>query len=139
MDEIYSLPIYGSNQELLFVDSLANCGFSVNHRYGLEQVSPSGGNCLEQVSPSEGNSLQQIPSSEENSLQQTPPSKVDRFFLEDLVDMFFCSFNKYVASLLARQLSEWAYQLANGSYERKVLLPRMLNGRMISRGNRRIS
>lgn len=37
--------------------------------------------------------------------------------------MFFSSLNKYIVSLLTRQLSNWAYQLADGSYSRKILLP----------------
>lgn len=55
----------------------------------------------------------------------SPKEEIDALFLEDLVDMLFCSLNKYIASLLARQLSEWAYQLANRSYSRKILLPGM--------------
>ena len=55
----------------------------------------------------------------------SPPSQVNSAFLEDLVDLFFGSVNKYIVSLLVRQLSDWAYQLANGSYSRKIVLPRM--------------
>ena len=46
-------------------------------------------------------------------------------FLEDFVDMFFGSMNKYVVSLLVRALSEMSYQLANRLFTDKILLPRM--------------
>lgn len=79
---------------------LSSSGLSVSRRYSLEQSSKS-------------------------SPQQ--PEVITNLFLEDLVDMFFSSFNKYIVSLLASHLATLSYQLANGGYTHKILLPRLFS------------
>ena len=104
MNEVYSLPIYGMNNELFFIDYIKfdyslliiSSGLSPNRRYSVEQRS------------------------------QSPQTQVNSVFLEDFVEMLFGSLNKYVVSLLVRALSEWSYQLANGLFTDKILLPRMV-------------
>ena len=79
---------------------LSSSGLSVSRRYSLEQSSKS-------------------------SPQQ--PEVITNLFLEDLVDMFFSSFNKYIVSSLASHLATLSYQLANGGYAHKILLPRLFS------------
>ena len=49
---------------------------------------------------------------------------VDSAFVEDLVDLFFKSLNKYVAARIVRELSDWAYRLLHGTFNRMIVMPR---------------
>ena len=48
---------------------------------------------------------------------------VSSAFVADLVELFLTSLNKYVATRVIQQLSDWAYHILHGTSSRRVFLP----------------
>lgn len=67
------------------------------------------------------------PSSEPSQISQLPvkggSGVVSSAFVADLVELFLTSLNKYVATRVIQQLSDWAYHILHGTSSRRVFLP----------------
>ena len=44
-------------------------------------------------------------------------------FVEDLLDTFFTSLNKYISSSVIRTICDWFYGLAHNEWTKRIMMP----------------